>query len=79
MSTSALSDISTVIVLMHGPRGQAKRLANGAGGHSHATEVRCNWLFLEEHIGLGWVPRWAHRQAEDAGQTPEGHQRQSEG
>jgi hypothetical protein len=79
MSTSTLSDVSTVVMPMHGPGGQAKCLASGAGGHSCAAEVHSNWLLLEEHIGLGWVPRWVHHRAKDAGRTPEGHQRRSEG
>jgi hypothetical protein len=42
MSTSTLNDVSTVVVVTHGLRGQANCLASGAGDHSHTTEVRSN-------------------------------------
>ena len=42
MSTSALSDVSTIVVVTHGLGGQDDRLASGAGDHSHAVEVRNN-------------------------------------
>jgi hypothetical protein len=42
MSTSALGDVSTIIVPTHGLGGQAKRLGSGVRGHSRAAEVRSN-------------------------------------
>ena len=70
MSTSTLSDVSTIIVVTHGLGGQADHLASGVGDHGRAAEVHSNLLLLEEHVGPGRVPRWALRYAKDTGQTP---------
>jgi hypothetical protein len=42
MSTSTLSDVSTIVVVMHAWWGQANRLASSAENHDQVVEVRNN-------------------------------------